>query len=163
MEDYDLYCHYVAGLVGIGLSQLFGEQDDLGTRQQLQSCMHFSLCAAAQIAWLVLDSVQAAGMVHATNLGSAVHYICLLHTLVPYGSITRQCSVPKLCIGIGSVTCYDLLHDAVLLLLPATSGLESASYACADTLANHMGLFLQKTNIIRDYLVSSSMDGCLFL
>jgi hypothetical protein len=26
VEDYDLYCHYVAGLVGIGLSQLFGEQ-----------------------------------------------------------------------------------------------------------------------------------------
>lgn len=24
VEDYDLYCHYVAGLVGIGLSQLFG-------------------------------------------------------------------------------------------------------------------------------------------
>jgi farnesyl-diphosphate farnesyltransferase len=22
-EDYDLYCHYVAGLVGIGLSELF--------------------------------------------------------------------------------------------------------------------------------------------
>lgn len=25
IEQYDLYCHYVAGLVGIGLSQLFGE------------------------------------------------------------------------------------------------------------------------------------------
>jgi hypothetical protein len=37
----------------------------------------------------------------------------------------------------------------------ATSGLESASYAKADALANQMGLFLQKTNIIRDYLVSS--------
>eukprot|EP01103_Thecamoeba_quadrilineata_P015151 TRINITY_DN4703_c0_g1_i2.p1 TRINITY_DN4703_c0_g1~~TRINITY_DN4703_c0_g1_i2.p1 ORF type:complete len:412 (-),score=58.63 TRINITY_DN4703_c0_g1_i2:86-1321(-) len=24
-EDYDLYCHYVAGLVGVGLTQLFGE------------------------------------------------------------------------------------------------------------------------------------------
>lgn len=23
-SDYDQYCHYVAGLVGIGLSQLFG-------------------------------------------------------------------------------------------------------------------------------------------
>ena len=23
LEDYDLYCHYVAGLVGIGLSNLF--------------------------------------------------------------------------------------------------------------------------------------------
>jgi phytoene/squalene synthetase len=24
-SEYDEYCHYVAGLVGIGLSQLFGE------------------------------------------------------------------------------------------------------------------------------------------
>jgi phytoene/squalene synthetase len=24
LEQYDLYCHYVAGLVGIGLSQMFG-------------------------------------------------------------------------------------------------------------------------------------------
>lgn len=31
VKDYDLYCHYVAGLVGIGLSQLFhasGLEDD---------------------------------------------------------------------------------------------------------------------------------------
>jgi phytoene/squalene synthetase len=35
----------------------------------------------------------------------------------------------------------------------ASSGLESASYARAEVLSNHMGLFLQKTNIIRDYLV----------
>lgn len=26
MADYDQYCHYVAGLVGIGLSSLFGER-----------------------------------------------------------------------------------------------------------------------------------------
>ena len=26
VAEYDKYCHYVAGLVGIGLSQLFGEQ-----------------------------------------------------------------------------------------------------------------------------------------
>jgi hypothetical protein len=40
------------------------------------------------------------------------------------------------------------------LCAAATSGLESASYAKSDALANQMGLFLQKTNIIRDYLVS---------
>lgn len=56
-EDYDLYCHYVAGLVGIGLSSLF-----------------------------------------------------------------------------------------------AASGLESAKIAAEEKLSNNMGLFLQKTNIIRDYL-----------
>eukprot|EP00887_Chlorella_sp_A99_P003015 scaffold9.g3015.t1 len=55
--DYDLYCHYVAGLVGIGLSQLFG-----------------------------------------------------------------------------------------------SSGLESEGFGKLDDLSNQMGLFLQKTNIIRDYL-----------
>jgi farnesyl-diphosphate farnesyltransferase len=26
LKDWDLYCHYVAGLVGIGLSNLFGER-----------------------------------------------------------------------------------------------------------------------------------------
>merc|ERR1712054_601105 len=26
-KEYDLYCHYVAGLVGIGLSQMFGFSD----------------------------------------------------------------------------------------------------------------------------------------
>lgn len=55
--EYDLYCHYVAGLVGIGLSNLF-----------------------------------------------------------------------------------------------ASCGLEKAEFAEMDELSNHMGLFLQKTNIIRDYL-----------
>lgn len=35
----------------------------------------------------------------------------------------------------------------------AGSGCESSAFATEmDTLANHMGLFLQKTNIIRDYL-----------
>mmetsp|Transcript_20164 Transcript_20164/g.36231 ORF Transcript_20164/g.36231 Transcript_20164/m.36231 type:complete len:519 (-) Transcript_20164:72-1628(-) len=57
VADYDLYCHYVAGLVGIGLSQLF-----------------------------------------------------------------------------------------------AMSNLESDSFGKNEGLSNHMGLFLQKTNIIRDYL-----------
>jgi len=56
-KDYDLYCHYVAGLVGIGLSQLF-----------------------------------------------------------------------------------------------SGSGLEDPSVALSEETANHMGLFLQKTNIIRDFL-----------
>lgn len=41
----------------------------------------------------------------------------------------------------------------LLLGAAASSGLESAQYARSDSLANHMGLFLQKTNIIRDYLV----------
>lgn len=34
----------------------------------------------------------------------------------------------------------------------ATSKLESEEFSKAEDLANHMGLFLQKTNIIRDYL-----------
>ena len=57
IKDYDLYCHYVAGLVGIGLSQMF-----------------------------------------------------------------------------------------------AASGLEDESISSSETTANHMGLFLQKANIIRDFL-----------
>lgn len=38
------------------------------------------------------------------------------------------------------------------LQLFASSGLESHDLAKDETLSNHMGLFLQKTNIIRDYL-----------
>ncbi|KAL0033731.1 hypothetical protein WJX77_002894 [Trebouxia sp. C0004] len=34
----------------------------------------------------------------------------------------------------------------------AQSGLEKAAFADMETLSNHMGLFLQKTNIIRDFL-----------
>ena len=34
----------------------------------------------------------------------------------------------------------------------ASCGLEKAEFAEMDELSNHMGLFLQKTNIIRDYL-----------
>lgn len=38
------------------------------------------------------------------------------------------------------------------LQLFASSQLESEEFADMEYLANHMGLFLQKTNIIRDYL-----------
>jgi hypothetical protein len=43
--------------------------------------------------------------------------------------------------------------------LAASSGLEAEWYADAEGLSNHMGLFLQKTNIIRDYLVGVA-GGC---
>jgi farnesyl-diphosphate farnesyltransferase len=35
----------------------------------------------------------------------------------------------------------------------ASPGLESPEFFKSEALANEMGLFLQKTNIIRDYLV----------
>lgn len=44
-------------------------------------------------------------------------------------------------------------------LLAAYSGLESESYSELSELSNHMGLFLQKTNIIRDYLVGGRGAG----
>jgi len=34
----------------------------------------------------------------------------------------------------------------------ASAQLESPEFADMESLSNHMGLFLQKTNIIRDYL-----------
>lgn len=39
------------------------------------------------------------------------------------------------------------------------AGLEAKEFYRAEGLANHMGLFLQKTNIIRDYLVRASVGG----
>eukprot|EP00118_Oscarella_pearsei_P025097 m.307505 g.307505 ORF g.307505 m.307505 type:complete len:420 (+) comp42363_c0_seq1:159-1418(+) len=42
-EDWDKYCHYVAGLVGIGLSQLFSasglENEDIGQQEKLANSM----------------------------------------------------------------------------------------------------------------------------
>lgn len=43
-------------------------------------------------------------------------------------------------------------HKCFLLQLFASSELESKEFYEMEDLANHMGLFLQKTNIIRDYL-----------
>lgn len=43
LEDYNLYCHYVAGLVGIGLSELFAaseiESKELGSQKVLSNSM----------------------------------------------------------------------------------------------------------------------------
>lgn len=55
------------------------------------------------------------------------------------------------------LTCCAVLCPAAPCIT-AASGLEAASYARADALANEMGLFLQKTNIIRDYLVSATLS-----
>ena len=45
IEDYNLYCHYVAGLVGIGLSELFAaseiESRELKTKEVLANSMAF--------------------------------------------------------------------------------------------------------------------------
>lgn len=45
-----------------------------------------------------------------------------------------------------------LSHRVVRRQLFATSRLEKAALANLEELANNMGLLLQKTNIIRDYL-----------
>jgi len=43
LKDWDLYCHYVAGLVGIGLSKIFSdsglESPDVGRREELSNSM----------------------------------------------------------------------------------------------------------------------------
>lgn len=41
---------------------------------------------------------------------------------------------------------------------PPSAGLESRDFYKAEGLANDMGLFLQKTNIIRDYLVRAVLS-----
>jgi len=64
--------------------------------------------------------------------------------------------IPK---EVDTVSEYDLYCHYVAGLvgiglsgLFASCGLESEDYKEKDVLSNHMGLFLQKTNIIRDYL-----------
>ena len=48
MADYNLYCHYVAGLVGIGLSHLFASS---GGPPPPDECLGGRLCHAAVI-WI---------------------------------------------------------------------------------------------------------------
>jgi farnesyl-diphosphate farnesyltransferase len=107
VEQYDLYCHYVAGLVGIGLSQLF----------------------ASSGAQRAAPSPVAAHLQHLRTAISPRH-----HSPFPtLSSLTPPPLAPP--------------------LPPYThAGLESPEFAAAESLSNEMGLFLQKTNIIRDYL-----------
>ena len=46
----------------------------------------------------------------------------------------------------------NVIMLVIMLQLFASSQLESEEFNEMEDLANHMGLFLQKTNIIRDYL-----------
>lgn len=90
LDDFDLYCHYVAGAAPILLDIAF--EDAHVQPFAIQLCVHVKGCSVGLV-------------------------------------------------GIG------LCH------LFAASGCEDKKFATGmDALANHMGLFLQKTNIIRDYL-----------
>ena len=119
VEDFDTYCHYVAGLVGIGLSKVL---------LSLLSHLCRTLCYNYGVVWQCFSS---------------------------YVRITWQCSITA-CMGgcIAAAACAQPapLTPGVHAQLFASSGLEAPSVAGAEALANHMGLFLQKTNIIRDYL-----------
>lgn len=41
VKEYDLYCHYVAGLVGIGLSKLFAASGTVEWRLDARGCRAF--------------------------------------------------------------------------------------------------------------------------
>ena len=97
VKQYNLYCHYVAGLVGIGLSQVW-------VRWRCAPCALAPLTPARPPGLLLLT-----------------------------------------------------------LQLFASSGCESADIATATDLANQMGLFLQKTNIVRDYLVRPQLASACAL
>ncbi len=63
----------------------------------------------------------------------------------------RQCALcvyPCVCLCVCVCVC--------VCVFTAVSGLEDPRIGEEDELATHMGLFLQKTNIIRDYLVSGT-------
>lgn len=128
VADYDLYCHYVAGLVGVGLSQLFGKYSARTSNSfRWLGCLVVWSRQHSSLQYIVLSSYDCFANIH--------------HLLIA----TTSCWV--------RVTC--LWHCIAVAVAPpaASSGLESAQFARAEVLSNHMGLFLQKTNIIRDYLV----------
>ena len=64
--------------------------------------------------------------------------LCILQKYLTF--VLQYCHYAAGLVGIG------------LSRLFAASGLEDAAIATSTDLANSMGLFLQKTNIIRDYL-----------
>ena len=107
VAQYDTYCHYVAGLVGVGLSQMFGAPAPPSCRParlRRRACSLRPACAAA----------------------------------APPGSCrrrpTRAPHAPR----------RSLERPRVARI-------------CQDEgRSNHMGLFLQKANIIRDYLVGAA-------
>jgi hypothetical protein len=74
----------------------------------------------------------------------------MLYCLPLYLLAAHECALPA---------CLPPTLHWLFPAAAASSGLESASYARADALSNHMGLFLQKTNIIRDYLVRNCWGG----
>ena len=114
IKDYNLYCHYVAGLVGIGLSQLFASSGADGAGRR------------------------AGGRPPGVGRGP------------PGAGRRKHAAAPA------SAPCRRAsAHPHPPPHAPRLLGLEDASLSRAEGLANDMGLFLQKTNIIRDYLVRS--------
>ena len=119
MADYELYCHYVAGLVGIGLSQLFASSGR-------GSCF---ICT------------------HGCNGRS------LLHPWVQRRGPALLCPPP---LAMHALRAAPTHPNPTPPPPPPPSGLESPEFSSLDDLSNQMGLFLQKTNIIRDYLVGTA-------
>jgi farnesyl-diphosphate farnesyltransferase len=99
VKEWDLYCHYVAGLVGIGLSELFATA---------------ACCQHGGVACLRSENAETCGRGTPDSLEQSEN--------------------------------ADRSHTGS----PDPS--RSVDPAHVRDLANQMGLFLQKTNIIRDYL-----------
>jgi phytoene/squalene synthetase len=72
-------------------------------------------------------------------------FLSLHHTFAPHSTL-KYCHYVAGLVGIG------------LSKLFSSSGLEDAVVGADEATANSMGLFLQKTNIIRDYLEDLHSD-----
>ena len=121
VADYDRYCHYVAGLVGIGLSQA--------------STSHESVSSTTKnVCWLYHASVIAVRSMCKNEAGTCK-------------GLQKECCISNA--GLSSRNVTELLNSTQLF---ASTGLEAPELGQDEALSNDMGLFLQKTNIIRDYL-----------
>ncbi len=132
VQQYDEYCFFVAGLVGVGLSQLFGEAS--GRRRAWATFAHTPTLPP------LAPTQCARGVRRLPRGGQLARWRCaqrLQQRPLPPSLLAPPTSIPA-----------------------AESGLESEAYLHAEELSTHMGLLLQKTNIIRDYLVGGMLCGC---
>lgn len=93
VQDYNIYCHYVAGLVGQGLSELFSasgyENEDLATEMELANSMGLFL-QKTNITRDFLEDLEAGRVFLPQDIWGKYHTQLAHFKAAPYNSISLQ-------------------------------------------------------------------------